>query len=99
MLEGDRIAPIAGAGTPGPDGLVDIPTQPDGKVTVTFSTPPTELTQVQVRPPTGTEPGDEVTVTVTYTDEDGNEEPRVSMMQPRQLLFVSQLGETDLVLH
>ena len=77
MLEGDRSAPIVGAGTPGPDGLVELPTT-DGSVTVTFPTPPTELTQVKVKPPTGTQPGDVVTVTVTYTDENGNKQPKVS---------------------
>lgn len=72
MLEGDKIVGIDGIGTPGPDGLVEIPVNPStNTVPVTFTTPPSEITQVKVKPPTGTEPNDEVTVTVTFTDTDG----------------------------
>lgn len=89
MLEGDKISPIPGMGTPGPDGLTNIPTDDDGTVTVTFSTPPTELTQVKVRPPPGTQPGDEVTVTVTYTNEDGEEVPKVCITKHMISAFLS----------
>lgn len=78
MLEGDKIVPIPGSGTPNPEGLVNIPTQPDGTVTVTFPLPPDEITQIKVKPPPGTQPGDEVTVTVTFTDEDGSTTTEVS---------------------
>jgi len=76
MLEGETIARIPGAGTPGPDGLVELPS-PEGKVTVPFATPAKQLTQLKVNPPAGTQPGDKVTVTVKFTNEDGTEEPKV----------------------
>ena len=71
MLESETTAKIPGAGTPGPDGSVELPLDNEGKVTVTFQTPPRELTQVQITPPTETQPGDVVKVTVQYTDEEG----------------------------
>ena len=77
MLEGDRIVPIPDIGTPAPDGLVDLPFDRDGKVRVTFTTPVSELSTLQVRPPFDALPGDYVTVNVTYTDEDGTEETQV----------------------
>ena len=80
MLEGERAAPIEGASTPGPDGFVELPVDATNKVPVEFPTPPTQLTKVSVKPPPGTEPEDEVTVKVTYTDEDDNEEPEVGNM-------------------
>lgn len=71
MLDGDTLVSIVGAGTPGPDGLVKLPLV-DGTVTIPLSSSPTELTQVLFKPPTDTQPGDQVTVNVKYTDQDGN---------------------------
>lgn len=70
MLEGETIAQIDGAGTPDTDGLVELPLD-EGTVIVPFSTPARQLTQLKFKPPTGTRPGDEVTVVVKYTTEEG----------------------------
>lgn len=53
MLEGETLTTIEGAGTPGPDGKVLLPLDEDtSSVLVEFSTPPEEITKVQVTPPT-----------------------------------------------
>ena len=91
MLEGNRIAPIPGAGEPGPDGFVDIPVNQDEQVSITFPNPPTELSTVKVKPPTDTLPGDDVTVDVTYTDEDGNEETQVTFVRFSFTVFASEI--------
>lgn len=72
MLEGETLASIAGAGSPDSDGLVPLPVNPsDGSLpSVTFSTPAREVTLVRVKP-TGADPGDKVTVSVTFTKPDG----------------------------
>lgn len=71
MLDGETVSSIGGTGTPGPEGFVELPTNDDGKVTIPFPVPAEQLTQVKVRPPTGTLTGDEIKVTATYTNKDG----------------------------
>lgn len=78
MVDGEKNAPITGAGTPDPDGTTEVPLKPDGSVTITFETPPSELTQVKVTPPDSSKPGDEITVTVVYTTEDDKTITKVS---------------------
>ena len=77
MLEGDKVAPIPGLSEPKPDGFVEAPVEEDGTVTASFPNTPSELTQVQVKRPSDVDPEDEVEVTVTYTDEDGNDDTKV----------------------
>ena len=61
---------------PGPDGFVN--TSPvDGVIDVDFSVKPTELTQVQVKAPADSTPGEIVTVSVLYTDVDGKTKTKV----------------------
>ena len=75
MLEEGRAVPVNAAGTPGPDGFINVES-PNGKAIINFPTP-SELTQLQIRTPTGLNPGDRVTVTVEYTNEAGVLKPKV----------------------
>ena len=77
MLEGDNVAPIPGLSEPKPDGFVEAPVLDDGTVTASFPNTPSELTQVQVKRPSDVDPENVVEATVTYTDEDGNEDTKV----------------------
>ena len=79
MLDGEKTAPIDGAETPDSDGTTEVPLDETGSVVVKFKTPPSELTQVKVTPPDETEPGDKITVTVEYIDEDDNPITKVSL--------------------
>lgn len=70
-MEGETLANIPNAGAPGPDGLVPLTVNPDGSLpSIPLSTPAREVTLVRVKP-TGADPGDQVTVTVTFTQADG----------------------------
>lgn len=77
MLEGDAFVSSPQIGSKGPDGFVST-TLDDESVEVTFTDKPTELTQVQVKAPTDSQPGDVVKVTVTYIYVDGKDRTRVS---------------------
>lgn len=71
MLEDGKIADIQGIGSPGNDGFVNIPVPKDKLVSITFTTAPSELTQIKVKPTNNAQPDDIVRITVTLTDTDG----------------------------
>ena len=81
MLEGGAYVSSPQIGTKGVDGFVSTSPQ-NGVLEVTFTDKPTELTQVLVKAPADSLPGDRVTVTVVFTDVDGNERRRVRMSTP-----------------
>lgn len=76
MLEGGAFVSSPDIGTRGVDGFVN--TSPtDGAVEVVFTDKPTELTQVLVKAPADSLPGDIVRVSVQYIDVDGASKSRV----------------------
>ena len=78
LLGGNRIATIPGAGEPGPDGFVAFRNVNDSGIFITFPNPPTELSTIKVKRPADSLPGDDVTVSTAYTDEDGKEQSKVT---------------------
>ena len=93
MLEGDNVAPIPGLSEPKPDGFVEAPVQDDGTVTASFPNTPSELTQVQVKRPSDADREDDVEVTVTYTDEDGNDDTKVHYQFVKKLIEIDTLSQ------